>query len=79
MKNMLTAFLLIFCAVASAQDMKGMKMPKKESEKPTDVIYTCTMHPEIQASKPGNCPKCGMKLVVQKAKAVKPKASAPDK
>jgi len=79
MKNMLTAFLLIFCAVASAQDMKGMKMPKKESEKPTEVIYTCTMHPEIQASKPGNCPKCGMKLVVQKAKAVKPKASAPDK
>ena len=79
MKNILTAFLLIFYAVASAQDMKGMKMPKKESEKPTEVIYTCPMHPEIQSSKPGNCPKCGMKLVIQKAKAVKPKASAPDK
>lgn len=28
-----------------------------------NVIYTCTMHPEIQSSKPGACPKCGMALV----------------
>lgn len=27
------------------------------------VIYTCTMHPEIQQGKPGKCPKCGMTLV----------------
>ena len=25
--------------------------------------YTCTMHPEIIKDEPGNCPKCGMKLV----------------
>jgi hypothetical protein len=25
--------------------------------------YTCPMHPEIVANHPGNCPKCGMKLV----------------
>ena len=25
--------------------------------------YTCTMHPEVQSDEPGNCPKCGMKLV----------------
>lgn len=79
MKNILTAFLMIFYAVASAQDMKGMKMPSNGTDKQVSTIYTCTMHPEIQSSKPGNCPKCGMKLVVQKAKTVKPKASAPDK
>ncbi len=28
--------------------------------------YTCLMHPEIHADKPGNCPKCGMKLVREK-------------
>lgn len=28
-----------------------------------DLIYTCSMHPEIQTNKPGNCPKCGMKLM----------------
>ena len=26
------------------------------------VYYTCPMHPEIHADKPGNCPKCGMAL-----------------
>jgi Heavy metal binding domain len=25
--------------------------------------YTCTMHPEVVMDHPGNCPKCGMKLV----------------
>jgi hypothetical protein len=25
--------------------------------------YTCSMHPEIVMEHPGNCPKCGMKLV----------------
>lgn len=26
------------------------------------TIYTCSMHPEIQESAPGSCPKYGMKL-----------------
>ncbi len=34
------------------------------------VTYTCPMHPEIHAAKPGNCPKCGMKLIKEKPKAV---------
>jgi len=25
--------------------------------------YTCTMHPEVVMDHPGNCPKCGMRLV----------------
>lgn len=37
---------------------------------PQTVTYTCPMHPEIHADKPGNCPKCGMKLIVEKTKAV---------
>lgn len=28
--------------------------------------YTCPMHPEIHETKPGNCPKCGMTLVLKK-------------
>jgi len=29
---------------------------------PTSGKYTCPMHPEVQADKPGSCPKCGMAL-----------------
>jgi hypothetical protein len=28
--------------------------------------YTCPMHPEVVKSKPGKCPKCGMKLEPKK-------------
>ena len=77
--------LIVFSAVlylyGSAQDMPGMKMPKKESEKQTE-IYTCVMHPEVQSDKPGKCPKCGMALVKKKVKtagtpALPKKAIAP--
>ena len=29
------------------------------------TIYTCPMHPEVQRDHPGNCPKCGMTLVLK--------------
>ena len=54
---------------AQAQDMKGMDMSK--NEKVQQATYTCSMHPEIHAAKPGNCPKCGMKLIKEKTKTVK--------
>lgn len=41
------------------------------------TYYTCPMHPEIHSSKPGNCPKCGMKLV--KATVKPPKTKLPSK
>jgi hypothetical protein len=37
----------------SAQEHSGAKTIK----------YTCSMHPEIVQDNPGDCPKCGMKLV----------------
>ncbi len=30
------------------------------------VKYTCPMHPEVVQDAPGNCPKCGTKLVEKK-------------
>lgn len=68
MKNILKILVFImFPVLVQAQDMKTMEMdkkPSKEESKPT--AYTCPMHPEIHEAKPGNCPKCGMKLVPEK-------------
>src|SRR5690242_7829234 len=42
------------------------KPDTKATEKPADALYyTCVMHPEIHSGKPGNCPKCGMKLILK--------------
>jgi hypothetical protein len=32
-------------------------------KRPANPVYTCPMHPEVQKSAPGKCPKCGMTLV----------------
>jgi len=36
---------------------------RKASEVSDKTIYTCSMHPEVQSTEPGNCPQCGMFLV----------------
>ena len=37
-------------------------VPERVSES-TDGMWTCSMHPEVQRSRPGSCPVCGMDLV----------------
>ena len=64
-KIVVLTFLIAFYSFSQAQNMKGMDHAKKETQSAT---YTCVMHPEIHASKPGKCPKCGMDLVKEKAK-----------
>ncbi len=50
--------------------MKDTLTPKQTTvyKDTTEMYYTCVMHPEIHSPKPGNCPKCGMKLVKEKPK-----------
>jgi len=38
------------------------KVPGAES-----ATYVCPMHPEVTSDRPGTCPKCGMKLVLEKS------------
>lgn len=40
--------------------------PQKKTATMQIVKYTCPMHPEVVKDQPGNCPKCGMKLVEKK-------------
>ncbi len=48
---------------------KGHVMPSQPpSQDPQNsaAVYTCPMHPEVAADKPGSCPVCGMALVKKK-------------
>src|SRR5262249_44154395 len=39
---------------------------EQEQEEENTQKYTCPMHAEVITNHPGNCPKCGMKLVAMK-------------
>lgn len=41
----------------------GMELIKVEKEPEQELVYTCSMHPEIIRNEPGSCPICGMDLV----------------
>ncbi|MEO6134333.1 MAG: multicopper oxidase domain-containing protein, partial [Ginsengibacter sp.] len=72
MKYAISIIILFLAVNLSAQDMPGMKMPMKKkaaTQQTEKVIYTCPMHPEVKMDKPGNCPKCGMKLVKKTIKS----------
>jgi len=40
--------------------------PDSAAKSSAAIQYTCPMHPEVVKDSPGNCPVCGMKLVVKK-------------
>ncbi len=50
--------------LASTSDSGGATASVAQSE---ETIYTCPMHPDIRVNEPGNCPICGMELVVAKS------------
>jgi hypothetical protein len=47
----------------------GHDHAKKKPRSKDAMIYTCPMHPEVTSPKPGQCPKCEMKLVPKPAGA----------
>ncbi|QEC70317.1 copper oxidase [Panacibacter ginsenosidivorans] len=82
-KIMMIVVMLMAYSFVHAQNMPGMNMNKEDTVKTkTTSYYTCVMHPEIHASKPGNCPKCGMtlykKTVTVKVPVTKSKTDTPN-
>ncbi|MES1956243.1 heavy metal translocating P-type ATPase [Salinisphaera hydrothermalis EPR70] len=51
------------CRKKFAADPEGVLSPREAAQvAPAGASYTCPMHPEIEQSHPGDCPKCGMAL-----------------
>ncbi|HLR31519.1 MAG TPA: efflux RND transporter periplasmic adaptor subunit, partial [Fodinibius sp.] len=60
-------FLGWFFFGGSAADDQPESMDEHVHEAHTDeqgnILYTCSMHPSVRESEPGNCPICGMELI----------------
>jgi len=56
MKKSIPLFFLFLFGCYYAQE-------KTPNSTEISTIYTCPMHPEVESSVPGKCPKCGMDLV----------------
>lgn len=68
--------LLLLSVLTYAAD-KGTTAPPQETavehaRKHLDPTYVCPMHPNIVRNEPGNCPICGMNLVLKEQEAVEP-------
>ncbi len=58
LSRLLTFLLLVFSACDNAENTKHDEV----SHGPSDSLYSCPMHLEVQQPGPGTCPKCNMKL-----------------
>lgn len=61
----LCAVLLFAVGITPVQAQTKTKAETTKKAKPAKVAYTCPMHTDVVAYKPGKCPKpnCGMTLV----------------
>jgi hypothetical protein len=58
----MAALALAGCTDSSQEETETHTNQAAQMDAKT-VKYTCSMHPEVLQDKPGECPKCGMKLV----------------
>jgi ssDNA-binding Zn-finger/Zn-ribbon topoisomerase 1 len=70
-KIIVLAVAFLLCApVIFAQSKAGKQDTTQHAS-----FYTCPMHPDVVADKPGKCPKCGMDLNLSSKEELKSKVT----
>lgn len=75
--NMFKTKKIVIGLVLSASLLAGgssartaVAAPLKLAKSAKKTVYVCSMHPEVVSSKPGKCPKCGMKFTKKMVKTI---------
>ncbi|MDR9419373.1 efflux RND transporter periplasmic adaptor subunit [Gracilimonas sp.] len=53
---------LFFGGTSETQSLEE-HIAETHTDEEGNVVYTCSMHPQVRESEPGNCPICGMELI----------------
>ncbi len=61
--------LLVAGSYVTFAQTGNSKKSNNTTAQTSTASYTCPMHPDVKADKPGKCPKCGMDLVQSKTEA----------
>ena len=75
MKHISLILALLFIATTAAPQKQKARTTKDSVRKvdtttSATAMYVCPMHPDVRSDKPGECPKCGMDLVLAKPQRV---------
>ncbi len=69
MKKIIFIVAILLSTVIAFTACSGDDNKASTEQLAKDEMYTCTMHNEVMSDHPGECSKCGMKLVKQKMTA----------
>ncbi len=57
--------LMLVVLVATTVIAQSPTTPSANKDQEVPVVFTCPMHPDVQSSQPGMCPRCRMQLVAK--------------